>query len=320
MKQKKEIVTLYSKNFEAQLKSVRNKNINNCPSSVFLHRYFNNELFGKEKKMFEDHLNLCPICFSTLDNLKIAGKKKMEKRSLNKNWSDIEKELDEKFYSSLDSISISISEGKIAKIPQWKKYFEIIREKWFAFINLFLAPKIIAYAGSLTILLVISLYSITYFSRSDFYYLAEIKPEQQTVLRSGTSSVLANGLELFADGKYKIAIEKLTTYLVNNPNNYFANYYNGLCYLFVSKTGLPGMPNKYDKVKVRKGIKYLEQAMKLSRENQFYQEDCYWYQGKAYLMLGEKEKAKYQLKSILKLSQLNLNRKEAAKLILLKLQ
>ncbi|MBC8182758.1 hypothetical protein H8E88_16780 [candidate division KSB1 bacterium] len=310
-KAKGQVKNDFSDKLKKQLKSIRNNEIDNCPQAEVLYRYFNKELPGKEKKIFEDHLDLCPLCFSTLDSLKTAGKKKMEKTSLNKNWSDIEKELDEKFYSSLDSISIS--EVETTKAPYWKKYFEILRGKLFNFSDIFLTPRIIAYAGSVAVLLIISLYSIAYFNRSDFYYLSEIKPEQQAVLRSGESKFLTNGLELFADGKYKQAIADFDSFVQKNQANYPANYYLGLCYLNISKTGLPGMPYKYDTSMVKNGIKYLEVALTNAGENQFYQEDCYWYLGKAYLMIGEVDKAKMQFNKILNLDKINLMRKEDAR-------
>ena len=204
------------------------------------------------------------------------------------------------------------SDGKTAKVLRWKKYFKILMEKWFHLFDIFLAPRIIAYAGSVAILLVISLYSITYFSRSNYFYLTEIEPERQITLRTETtaSSALTEGLELFADGKYKKAIEEFDTFLKNNPDNYSANYYLGLSFLNTSKEGLPGLPYKFDRQKVNKGIKYLKKALLLSRDNQFYQEDCYWFLGKAYLMIKKSDKAKIQFNKILNLDKINLMRKE----------
>ena len=60
-------------------------------------------------------------------------------------------------------------------------------------------------------------------------------------------------------------------------------------------------------------IKYLEKAFLLSRENQFYQEDCYWFLGKAYLMIEDVDNAKIQFTNILNLDKINLMRKENAR-------
>jgi len=318
MKPKNQIKNNFSEKFKTQLKSIRNNEIDNCPQTEILYRYFNKELSGKEKIIFEDHLNFCPLCFSALESLKAIGDAKMQETPIIENWSAIEKRLDEKFYSSLDSISVS--EVETAKVFYWKRYFEILRDKWSSFLDIFLAPRIIAYAGSVTILLVIGLYSIAYFNRSDFYYLSEIKPEQQVVLRSGANTFLENGLELFADGKYKHAITEFDFFEQKNQTNYTVNYYLGLCYLNMSKTGLPGLPYKYDTSKVKIGIKYLEVALSIAGENQFYQEDCYWFLGKAYLMIEEVDKAKIQFNKILNLDKINLMRKKDAQKMLIKLK
>ena len=236
----------------------------------------------------------------------------MEKKSLIKNWNDIEKELDDKFYSALDSISISGVES--TGIPQWKKYFKLIQKSWLRFLDSFLTPKVLALAGSLAILLVISIYSIAYINRSDLFYLAELETEKQVSLRTeaGTSS-LTEGLQSFDDGKYKTAIEKFQFYLQKNPENYSANFYIGLCFLNISKTGLPGLAYKYNESEVKKGITYLNSALSFVNENQYYQEDCYWYLGKAYLMIEDVHNAKLQFNKIINLGRINSLREEKAR-------
>ena len=120
-------------------------------------------------------------------------------------------------------------------------------------------------------------------------------------------------LQKLCHGKYKKAIEKFDIFLKDNPDNYTTNYYLGLSFLNIAKAGLPGLPFKFDRLKVNKGIKYLEKAFLLSRENQFYQEDCYWFLGKAYLMIEDVDNAKIQFTNILNLDKINLMRKENAR-------
>ena len=313
MKPKDQIKNDFSDKFKALLGSIRNNEIDNCPPAELLYRFFNKELSGKEKKIFEDHLDLCPLCFSALEGLKTARETEKDETSIIENWSKIEKTLNEKFYSSLESIPMS--EVETSKAPNRKKSFDVVRTKWSNFLDIFLTPKIMAYAGSVAILLVIVFYSIAYFNRSNYFYLAAIEPEKQTTLRAETttSSTLTEGLKLFADGKYKIAIEKFDTFLINNPDSYTANFYLGLSFLNISKAGLPGLPYKFDRQKVNKGVKYLEVALSNAGENQFYQEDCYWFLGKAYLMIGEVDNAKIQFNKILNLGKINLMRKEEAR-------
>ena len=319
MKPKTYIDNEFSGNFKDHLKSLGNNKSDICPPAGHLFRYFNNELSGKQQRRINDHLNFCPLCNSALESLKTTHDTKIEEKQFLENWDDNKNQLDEKFYSSLDSISITASET--TTVPYGEKYFKLLRENWHIFSESFLAPRVLAYAGSVAIFLLIGLYSIAYFNRSDFYYLAEIKTEKQISLRTETvASSLTEGMNFFDKKNYKKATEKFKSFLKNNPDNYSVNFYMGLCYLGISKSGLPGLAYKYDRSEVKDGIKYLETALSFASENQFYQEDCYWYLGKAYLMIDDIEIAKMQFSKIEKLNKINLMRKNDAQKMLSKLK
>lgn len=80
-----------------------------------------------------------------------------------------------------------------------------------------------------------------------------------------------------------------------------------------ARVELLGVPYRFDRKKVRQGIKYLENALSLAGDNAFYQEDCLWYLGKAYLMLGDLEKARQHFEQIVNLPQPNLLRRNDAR-------
>lgn len=313
--EEREFLDVYGKH----LSDLKNKEIETCPPPEFLNRYHNGELSRKEVRAIEGHIDLCPLCLRALESLQKAEETEFKEVVLPENWQEIERVIDQDFYSYLESVPPP--EKQTIEVPAWKKYLNLMWLKTQYFWNLLLAPPKWAYAGSLVLLVIVSIYSYAYFSRGEYFHLAQIVPETQRVLRSETtvSTDLTAGLGLFGEGKYGRAITKLKSYLKENPNLYIANYYLGLSYLLNSEIRLPGLPYKYDDFEVGEGIKYLESALRLSEENQFYQEDCLWYLGKAYLMIGEMEKAKEQFSKIVKLSQPNLMRMNEAQEMVLKI-
>ncbi len=306
--------------YQHYFKDLMYKNSNQCPDSKLLFEYINKKLPKKKKQKIKEHLNFCPFCLQAIQSLLSTEEIKNRKQETLKNWNKIEKELDDKFYASLDSLQIKKKE--IQKVPDRKKYFNIFKKKWRDSIH-FLSPgKVLAYAGSIAVILIICTYSIAFFSRSDNFYLAEIKPEKQVTLRTGmwSESFLAKGMESFNQENYTRAIKQFQTILKNNPDNYTANYYAGLSYLLTAKKGLPGLPYKYELTKVKAGIKFLTKALQSSGENKFYIEDCYWYLGKAYLMKGDVSKSREYFEKILNISHPNLIRSDDAQEILIKLK
>ena len=311
-KKNKDIMKVYQLYFE----NIKNKDINKCPPSGKLWSYFNNELSKKESLRIEEHIDLCPYCLSVLSQLQETDMANSLKPTPIENWEKIENELDQKFYSALESLSVP------TEISVIQKSLSLIKQKWEKLTNFFNAPKVLVYAGSLAMLIVIGLYTAAYFSRSDLFYLAEIKLGQATILRQSPTitNELSQGIKFFNEVKYQLAIEHFTAYLRKNPNNFTANYYAGLSFLLAADNGLPGLAYKFNAAKVNKGIKYLDKALQLSDDHQFYQEDCYWYLGKAYLMNNDKKNAMIYFNKILKMNRLNLMRKEGAKELLKKLK
>lgn len=295
---------------------MKNEKLEACPAAELLSRYFNKELPRKEMRAVEDHIGLCPMCLAALERLQKVQETGLEEVALPENWPEIEKSLDKGFYAYLESAPTPPKQR--ADVSERRSYLELLRKKWQGVSEALLTPQKLAYAGALVILVIVGLYSYTYLSRSDYFHLAQIEPERKGVLRTETAAptTLTEGLRFFGEGKYERANAELRMYLKENPDHYAANYYLGLSYLFAAEVRLPGLSYKFDDFRVDQGITYLERALALSGENQFYQEDCYWYLGKASLMRGDLGKAKEQFGRILKLSQPNLMRKDEARAML----
>ncbi len=312
--EKDDILDTYGIYFER----LKNKNLDICPSPEQLILYFNEELSGEEKERIEDHIDLCPLCLTALERLYHADKIDQDEIILPENWKELETTIDEDFYDYLETASVSEEKMEESSGINW---IEILKLKWKKFLNSFFAQYKIAYTGALAFVVIFSLYTYAYLSRPDYFNLAQIEPERTNVFRSmsTTTNDFNTGLKLYEQEKYEKAVLAFDTYLKENPNQYEANYYAGLSYLFHAKKRFLGFPCKFNKAEVENGMKYLKRALRLSQDNQFYQEDCYWYIGKAYLMKSEFDRAKEQFDKILFLSQPNLMRKKEAKEIISKI-
>jgi tetratricopeptide (TPR) repeat protein len=314
--EEREFLDAYDKYFQ----DLKKMHLEACPPAAHLYRYYNKELSKKEMQFIEEHIDLCPVCLAALEKLQAVEKNASLEVALPENWHEIEKTMDQNFYSYLDSALQP--EKTILKRAERTNYFDLLRQKWGQFWNVVLTPPRLAYAGALIFLAIVSLYSFTYFNRSNYFNLAQIELERQKVVRERTEAPtdLSEGIRLFGDGNYERAIIKLKTYLKENPYNYTANFNLGIAYLFSAEAGLPGLSYKFDNLRVDEGIKYLDNAQSLSGDNQFYLEDCFWYLGKAYLMKEQADAAKVQFGNIIKLSQPNLMRKQDAQDMILRIE
>ncbi|MFO7890008.1 MAG: hypothetical protein R6V04_06680 [bacterium] len=306
--------------YKYYFKHLQYENTKYCPHAELLQEYVNNTLSKRKTKKIEEHLNFCPFCLEAVQSLLSSQEIKQQKQEPLKNWNTIEKKLDNTFYTALDSLKSNKQESK--KIFYRKSYFNFIKEKLQELINNLIPRKVLAYAGSLAVILIICIYSIAFFSRSDNFYLAEIEPEKQNIFRTRikSDSFLAKGIQSFNQKNYIEAIEQFNKFLEKNPENYTANYFTGLSYLLLAKKGLPGLSYTYDSIKVNAGIDFLKLAVQHSDENKFYLEDCYWYLGKAYLMKENVSESRKFFKQIVNLPHPHLMRKDEAREIVSKLK
>jgi tetratricopeptide (TPR) repeat protein len=308
------------KEFKSYFEQLKNKNIDICPPADLLSFYYQKKLNKKQMRELEEHINICPLCLTALESLIKSELEKKEEVLMPEKWSESEQVINNEFYSHLESIPAS--RKQVEKVPVYKEIFTKLKNILQTFHESFLYRPKLAYAGTFTILIIVGFYSYAYFSRPAYFYLAQIETESQTVLRSENriSSDLAEGLKFFDQGDYKSAITKLKLFLNDNRSNFAANYYLGLSYLFNARQDFLILPINYDVLQVVRARRYLNIALKISQDNQFYQENCYWYLGKAYLMSGEAMKAEVQFKNIVELDHPNLMRKVDAREMIMKIK
>ena len=307
----------FLKSYRALFRELKNADNSNCPPAEQLQRYVNGELSRREARAMEDHLNTCSFCQTALQRLKAQEMEEARAMETEQDWAEIEKDLDEKFYTSLKSANF----GTPQKETLPGNWSHLIYRKWRDLRTFLTPPRVLAVAGSLVLVFFLGLYSVAYLSRPAYFNLAEIYQEKPVVLRSqAASSPLTKGLLFFGQKNYGESIAKLMPYLDAHPDNYSAAYYLGLSYLLDARKGLPGMAYGFKKSEVKQGIDYLQKALALSGKNNFYREDCHWYLGKAFLMLGDKTQAIRNFTAITALQPSNLMRKQAAQKMIFKLK
>jgi tetratricopeptide (TPR) repeat protein len=290
-----------------------NKDLDRCPEPAKLYSYFKNELALAERTALEAHIDICPACTTALLALIEAEQVSTETAAEPAPWDQIEQELDNRFQRYAKPIS-----RPSAKKAGVSKVGSLFLEKGILFLELFSRSRAVAYSGAAIALCIVSIYSYAWLSRPGYFHLVHLEKERTALLRSepGPSGVLQEGLAWYHQGRYSVAIEKLTIFVQRDTSNYIVYYDLGRSYLFNAKTGLPGFAFKYDKMQVRQGIRHLEKALRLSDGNQFYQEDCYWSLGMAFLMLGDFNASREYFARIQNLTYPNLSRQEEARQII----
>jgi tetratricopeptide (TPR) repeat protein len=307
--------------FGQRLAEMRKKSPDDCPTAEVLARYFQDELSRTEREAVEDHIDLCPVCLEAVVQLREAERQPAKESAQPVDWAEIEKALDRDFYSRLESAS-GPPERRAEIIDRREQrrvsLAEQLRSAW---AQLLWRPQGLAYAGVAALLVVASLYTYAYLSRGPYFQLARIEQEHVSPVRAAADAPedFREGLQLFRDGDYEAAIARLEGYVEAAPSSFPANYYLGLSHLYEAPAGLPAFPYKFDQQHVDQAILYLQKALALAQDNQFYQEDCYWYLGKAYLMKGDLERAREQFRNILTLTRPNLMRKGQAREMILEI-
>jgi tetratricopeptide (TPR) repeat protein len=293
------------------LDSFKNIDPGRCPSPALLLDFQENKLSGKMKRKIEDHVVECPLCLEALEALSSGGKGRLPA-----DWSGIEKDMDAKFYSELKNTVVE-------KLPteqtgRTKFDWNILKSKGRTLLDTIFHSKTLVYVPAVAALTLLFIYSYAYLSRDRYFGLATIKPEKQILLRSAdfAASAFTEGLGQLGEGEYDKAIDNFSLYLHTYPDHYASQYYIGLCHLYKAEKKLFGVGYKFDNTETEKGIENLTAALRLCNDNKYYQADCRWYLGKAYIMKDDIDNAKRQFLSIIELSLPNSARKEAANKIL----
>jgi tetratricopeptide (TPR) repeat protein len=101
--------------------------------------------------------------------------------------------------------------------------------------------------------------------------------------------LFTQAMTLYNDDDYDQAIQKLSLYVQQEPENIYGHFYLAVCFLLRENH--------------ESGIRHLEKALSLSRQadNQVFMEKCYWYLGNAYLVLEKEEEALFAFRNAEKL-------------------
>ncbi len=288
-----------------------------CPEADLLGNFIQKELDGKVRTTIEEHLDVCPMCLLAVQQLIQAEEfEDAEPLAQAVSWQEAEQHMDGKVHAYLQSIQES--EAGVAS-PHRERLNPL--QKLISLMNEVLTPSRLAYAGLAASVCIGTIYFYALFSRPDYFELARIQYESigQTRGQYSQSEELLKGLESLEQGQYENAVRSLSELQKTHPDNYQVNFNLGLAYMLGSEKALLGLPYKFDPEQVRQAVESLTRASGLAEENQFYQEDCFWHLGKAYLMMNETEQAKRQFVKILNLKQPNLMRKAEAKEMLEKI-
>lgn len=292
-----------------------------CPDSESLYRYYQGDLNQKMTSAYAAHLDMCPVCLEIVHKLGQADQISDEEIARTENWSKIEKELDSKIYSYIPS-SKSQNKNVVENKKSYSDFLSKLIAKLKDYIPEFPKAPGFVYAGATVLLCVVSLYAFAFLNRPLYFNLAQIDTGTNEVLRSSvtSSTEFQNGLQFYYQKKYDQAIEQFNIFITENRDHYQGNYYLGLCYLFIAEKNLLGLAYKFDQENINKGIEYIKRAQNLSLDNLYYQEDCFWFLGKAGLMSGNRDLAKDYFNKIVLLDQPNLARKKMAENMLLELK
>lgn len=266
-----------------------------CPDAGSLLNYFSDELRPEEMKRVDQHLDSCPACLTVLQRLRQSSEEATA-ASPPDDWATIARKMDRVVYSHLDAMD----SGK-GNRPREAGLFSKIINAAASVLDGLLKPAIV-YASLVFILGLGGVSSYAYFSRPNWFSLAQIQTDQQVTLRTAIpKGDFAEGLNHYRGGRFTLAHEQFMVAIENNPQNYFANYYAALTFLHEAERTLLGVSYEFDPVKVNSGIKYLKDALALAADNNFYRQDCLWLLGKAFLMKGDLDEAQKRFEQILEL-------------------
>jgi len=272
-----------------------------CPSVEELQQYFSREISDKRAKIIAEHVEDCISCTDILESLEEAAtaedeicEKILQDVYLDQNFE--EARMPESLVAALKTRK-SLLARVMKSIKMWVgaftnavgSIFSGMKELWQKpMIKVFL-PITVTIAIALLFLLPKFL-----FQPSEYADLAIIKKAPYQAITFKGDIELTTSQQLFADGmkfysqkKYQAAIQQLTTFLENEPDNAYGNFYLGVSYLLAND--------------VENGIKSLKAASEFSQEltNKLLLEQCYWYLGNAYLENNNVEQALIEFNNVI---------------------
>lgn len=245
------------------------------PMDEKIHDYLADALSREESKAFEMHLFGCPSCRQRLQRLQHAFDIMRENKAF----------FEAKFAES------SVLEGEEARQDQSTQPRRATQKKRWPL-----------YSMAAGLALLVGLLSWLYFlsPRPTHYDLAMLGDETRIpVFKSNNGeNGFARGLREMQTGQYLQAIHTIEAYIKTHPDHYQAHYYAGLAYLTAGEQSSWGRPH-FSESNARQSLQYLQTALMLAGDNPYYQEDCLWLMGKAWLRLGNVENARAVWQEIL---------------------
>jgi tetratricopeptide (TPR) repeat protein len=286
---------IFRKQYGSVLRSAGNSRAGSCPPSETLIQYNNKELTGGMNLRTEDHVIVCPACWKAVEALQ-AVPAETEGDGIPDNWTVVEKSLNNKFYEQLKKYIPPVQGKKSIRRSGWIQWVQ-------AWVNTWKIRPVLAYSSRICVLTVSVLYLLAWLGRDDAFSLARIRPEKQAILRSpSVESGFKEGLDWLQQKNYKKAAIRLTEWSLIHPYHYESRYYLGLALLCDAEKSLPGLAYTFDDSKVERGMNQLHEALSLAGDNVYYQTDCRWYLGKAWLMKQEPGKARAEFEKIIGLN------------------
>lgn len=274
-----------------------------CPSVEELQLYFSKEISDKRAKIIAEHVKDCISCTDILESMEEAATAEDE----------IGEKILQDVYLDQNFEEVPMPESLVAALKTRKsllaRFIKIIGKQAQSaknvFISMFLVirgwPEISIIKPlapiAVVVLLAIFLLPKLFFQPSEYADLAIIKKAPYQAIKfkgdvelTPSQQLFAAGMKFYNQKKYQAAIQKLTAFLEDEPDNAYGNFYLGVSYLLVND--------------IENGIKFLKTASEFSQEltNKLLLEQCHWYLGNAYLENNDVEQALIEFKNVIKLN------------------
>lgn len=278
---------------KALLKKLRSESA--CDRDALL-RYFYGDMAQSEKKTMDAHLDTCPACLEILALLREEAAP-----IANTEWAAVEKRMDDRVYAHLERAAGKKGSGSDTWLDWLRKILPAP------------APAV-AYVGLLIIFSIAGVYGLASLNRPPTFELAHVTVASTALTRGvETDDTFLTAVEHLNNKNYRAASQAFTDFLRQKPDDFQGHFYLGLTKLMQAEEKILWVRSGFEPRLVEEGIGYLKTAYQLTGDNPFFREDCLWYLGKAYLMLGNKEAAIEQFETIIGLPDENILRKEKAR-------
>lgn len=274
-----------------------------CPSVEELQQYFAREISDKQAKIIAEHVEDCISCTDIMESLEEAATEETE----------ISEKILQDVYFDQNFEEIPMPESLVAALKTREsllaRIIKTIKKQAQSAKNVVISILLVIRGWleipmikplvpiAAVVLLAIFLLPKFFFQPSKYADLAIIKKAPYQAIKFKGDIELTRSQQLFADGmkfynqkKYQAAIQKLTTFLEDEPDNAYGNFYLGVSYILAND--------------IENGIEFLKQASEFSQEltNKLLLEQCHWYLGNGYLKTNDVEPALIEFKNVIKLN------------------